>query len=103
MRVVHQTGELVLILAERCDRQLGGHARFLQTRIRGHEADLVDADSLRAGESGLQLQRQLGWFGLPGGKRAREAPQFFFGHGCEELYAGQPRGRQELRELFFSG
>jgi hypothetical protein len=55
--IVQHIGELVLILAERSDRQLCGHARFLQPRIGGHKADFIDADSLRAGERGLQLQR----------------------------------------------
>jgi hypothetical protein len=57
VRVIQHVGELILILAERCDGQLGGHAGFFQARIRGYEANLVDTDSLRADESGLQLQR----------------------------------------------
>jgi hypothetical protein len=68
MRVVQPFRKLVLVIAERCGRQLRSHARFLQPRIRGHEANLVDADSARPGERRLQLQRQLGGFGFTGGK-----------------------------------
>jgi hypothetical protein len=49
------------------------------------------------------LLRQLSGFGLAGRKRAREAPQLFLSHGCEELHAGQSRGGEQLRKLFFSG
>jgi hypothetical protein len=82
---------------------LRGHARFLQPRIRGHEANLIDADSLCAGERGLQLQRQFGGLGFPGGKCAHEASQLILRHGRKELHAGEPSGGQQLRELFFSG
>jgi hypothetical protein len=103
VRVVQHVGELVLILAERCDRQLRGHASFFQPRIRGYKANFVDADSLCAGESGLQLQRQLGWFGFARRKSAREPANLLFRNGRKELYAGQARGREQLRELLFSG
>jgi hypothetical protein len=90
MRVVQPFRKLVLVVAERCGRQLRGHARFLQPRIRGHEANLIDADSLSTSERGLQLQRQLGGFGFPGGKRTYKPPQFVLRYAGEELHAGQP-------------
>jgi hypothetical protein len=49
MRVVQPFRKLVMVVAERCGCQLRGHARFLQPRIRGHEANLIDADSTRPG------------------------------------------------------
>jgi hypothetical protein len=51
--IAHQIGELVLILAEGCNCQLRGHARFLMARIRGHKADFIDTDSLRSRQSGF--------------------------------------------------
>jgi hypothetical protein len=93
VRVVQQIGEPVLILAERCDRQLCGHACLFQPRIRGYEANLIDADSLGAGEGGLQLQRQFGWFGFSGGKGARESAYLFFRDRSKKLYACQARRR----------
>jgi hypothetical protein len=103
VRVVQQIGELVLILAERCDRQLSGHARVFQPRVRGHKANFIDADSLRAGESGFQLQCQLRGFGFARRKSAHEAANLFFRDRSEKLYAGQTRGGEQLRELLFSG
>jgi hypothetical protein len=66
--IVQPLGKLILVLAERRCRKLRRHTRFLQPRIRGYKANLIDADSTRAGERGLQLQRQLGWLGFAGGK-----------------------------------
>ena len=101
VRVVQQIGELVLILAERCYRQLRGHARVFQPRIGGHKADFIDADSLRPGQRGFQLQRQLRWFGLPGGKSVNKSANLFFCDRSEKLYAGQARRAEQLRELLF--
>ena len=103
MWVVHQVGELVLILTEGSDRQLCGHAGFLQPRVRGYEANFIDADSLRARERGLQLQCQLRGFGFAGGKGVHEPANLFFRYGSEKLYAGQAGGAEQLRELLFRG
>jgi hypothetical protein len=103
VRVVQQISELVLILAERCDRQLRGHAGFFQPRIRGHKANLIDADSLRASERGLQLQRQLSWFGLAGGKGVHESAKLFFRDGSEKLHTCEPCGGEQQCELLFCG
>jgi hypothetical protein len=89
--IVQHIRELVLILAERSDRQLRGHARFLQPRICGHKADFIDADSLCTSERGLQLQRQLRWFRLAGGKCVNKSANLFFSNGSEELDASQTR------------
>jgi hypothetical protein len=80
---------------------LRGHARFLQPRIRGHKANLIDADSLRAGEGGLQLRRQLGRFGFSGWKGTDETRQLIARYGGEELYACQAGSGQQLCKLFF--
>ena len=101
MGIVQHIGELVLILAQRSNRQLRGHAGFLQPRIRGHKANFVDADSLRTSERGLQLQRQLGRFGFAGGKSAREPANLFFRNGGKELDASQACRREQLGELLF--
>jgi hypothetical protein len=91
-----------MILAERCGRELSGHAGFLQTRVRCYEANLVDANALRATERSFQLISQLGGFGLPSGKRACKPSDFFLSDGGEKLNAGEPGGGEELGELFFS-
>jgi hypothetical protein len=56
MRIVQQIGELVMIFAQRSRCDLRRHARILQPRVRGYEAEFIDADSLRPGERRLQLQ-----------------------------------------------
>jgi hypothetical protein len=102
VRVIQQVGELVLILAKGCHRQLRSHAGIFQPRVRGDKANFIDADSLRAGQRSLQLQSQLCWFGFAGGKRPREPSNLFFRNGSKELYAGQACGAEQLRELLFS-
>jgi hypothetical protein len=82
---------------------LRGHARFLQPRIRGHKANLIDADSLCAGEGGLQLRRQLGRFGFSGWKGTHETRQLISRYRGEELYACQAGGGEQLRKLLFRG
>jgi hypothetical protein len=91
VRVVQQIGELVLILAERSGGNLRGHARVFQPRIRGHEANFIDADSLHPAECSFQLQCQLGWFGFSCGKGMHESAKFFLRDRSEKLYAGQAR------------
>jgi hypothetical protein len=91
-----------MILAERCGRELSGHAGFLQTRVRCYEANLVDTNALRASKGGFQLIGQLGWFGFSSGKCAYKSSDFFLSDGGEKLNAGQPGGGEELGELFFS-
>jgi len=92
-----------MVLAERGDGQLGRHAGFLESRIRSHEADFVDTDALGTGEGGLQLESQFRRLGFAGGKGAHKAPKLFFSHGRKELDAGESRGGEQLRKLFFSG
>jgi hypothetical protein len=92
-----------MVLAERRNSQLGRHAGFLEPRIRGHEADFVDADALGTGEGGLQLESQFRGLRFARGKGAHKAPKLFFGHGRKELDAREPRGGEQLRKLFFSG
>src|SRR5437879_2870703 len=84
--VVQPLSELLLVAAKRRGSNLSSYARVFQPRIGGHEANLVDADPLGVGESGFQLQGQLGWFGFAGGKGAHKSSDLFFGEGGEKLY-----------------
>jgi hypothetical protein len=82
---------------------LRGHARFLQSRIRGHKANFIDADSLCAGEGGLQLRRQLSGLGFSGRKGTHETRQFISRHRGEELDTRQTCGGEQLCKLLFRG
>jgi hypothetical protein len=92
-----------LVAAKRSGSNLRGHAGVFQPRIRSHEVNLIDVDSLCARESGFQLQRKLGGFGFAGGKSAHESANLIFRDRSEKLYAGQTRRRKQLRKLLFSG
>src|SRR5204862_6336580 len=76
--IVQPLSEFFLVAAKRCGGNLRGHARVFQPRIGGHEVNLIDVDSLRARESGFQLQGKLGGFGSAGGKSAHESANLFF-------------------------
>ena len=91
-----------MVAAKRRGSNLSSYAHVFQPRIGSHEANLVDADALGVGESGFQLQGQLGRFGFAGGKGAHKSANLFFGEGGEKLYAGHPGGRKQLRKLLFS-
>jgi hypothetical protein len=94
--------ELILIsVAQRSGGKLGSHARLFMARIRGHKANFVDADSLRSGERGFQLQGEFRRFGFAGRKCMREPAEFFFGDGGKELNAGKARRGEQLRKLLF--
>lgn len=101
--VVQPFLELILVVVpQRRGGNLRRHARFLQPRIRGHEANFIDADSLRARQRSLQLLREFRWFGLSSGKRSRESRQLFLVDAREKLHAGQARRGQQLCKLSFS-
>jgi len=99
VRIVEQISELVLISAERSNRQLRGHARVFQARVRGHKANFVDADSLGSGERRLQLLRQFRRLGLARGKRVDKAAKFFFRDGSKKLHTGQACCAEQLCKL----
>ena len=90
-----------MILAKRSNRQLRGDARVFQPRVGGHKANFIDADSLRSRERGFQLLRQFRRFGFASGKGVNKPPDLFLRHGSKKLHAGQPRRREQLRELLF--
>jgi len=99
--VVQPLPELILLVAQRGGGNLCCHARVFEARIRGHETNLIDADTLRASEGCLQLQCQFGRFSFSGGKGACEAPELFLGDRGKELNAGKSRCRKQLRKLLF--
>jgi len=80
---------------------LRGDASLFEARVSGDETNLIDADSVGSRESGLQLLRQFSGLGFSGGKGVGETAEFLLGNGVEELNAGKPSGRQQLRKLLF--
>ncbi len=104
MRIVHPAVELVGVTTpKRNGGQLRGHARFLRSRVGGHETNFVDTNSARAGQSGFQLQGQLRGFGFAGWESAHEAIQLVLRDGREELHTADACGREQLGKLFFRG
>src|SRR5579884_263507 len=74
LRVVEPLLKFVLLVAEGSGRQLRGHAGFLQSRIGGDEANLVNANTFGSRESLFELLGKLGRFGFARRKRMDEAP-----------------------------
>lgn len=102
MGIVQPLLELILItITQRSGGKLRGHAGLFMARIRGHEANFVDADSLRSGKRGFQLQGELSGLGFPGRKCMREPAEFFFGDGGKKLDAGEAGRGEQLRKLPF--
>jgi hypothetical protein len=102
VRIIQPFGKTVVILAEGSNRQLGSHAGLFESRIGGHEANFVDADSLGSRKGSLQLESKLGRFGFASGKGACKAPNLFLRYAGKKLHAGEPGGGQQLGELLFS-
>src|SRR5215469_6624702 len=88
LRVVQHLAELILLVAQCYSGKLRRHARFLQARIRGHEADLIHTDALCARQRGFQLFGQFGCFGFAGGEREGETHELVLGNAGIELDAG---------------
>jgi hypothetical protein len=102
MGIVQPFFELILItVAQRSGGKLRGHARLFVARIRGHEANFVDADALRSGKRRFQLQGEFSGLGFPGRKCMREPAEFFFGDGGKKLNAGEAGRGEQLRKLLF--
>ena len=103
MGVVKPLLELVLVVAERGGGELRGAVGVPETRVGGDEANLVDSNAFRAGQSRLQLLGEFGRLRFAGRKRAREKSKFFFRDSGEKLDAGEACGGKKLRELLFGG
>src|SRR6516164_3712553 len=88
LRVVQHLAVLILIVAQCYGGKLRGHARFLQARIRGHEADLIHTDALCVRQRGFQLFGQFGCLDFAGGERESETHELVFGNAGIELDAG---------------
>src|SRR6516164_9892620 len=88
LRVVQHLAEMILLVAQcRCSK-LRRHAGILQTRIRGHEANLIHTDASCVRQRSFQLFGQFSGFGFPGGEREGKT---------RELVLGNARRKSSLR------
>jgi hypothetical protein len=103
LRIVQHLLERILFVTKRRRRDLCGHTRVFQSRIRGHETNFVYANASRTCDSFLQLHREFGRLGFPSWKGVCKFCQLALGDLGSKLNAGQSGSREQLRELLFGG